>query len=167
MQVLETDETFSIHFINLFGSGGSGGKPAVFSTNFKSSNGCFVGGCVGEDRGDGFAGESFGRDIFWHERGELPFFFTGGRRIDSFIVGASMALLHRGIVLPGILLGCGANFGGKKGENDTVFIGAPNGAILPQKRGTGRFFTSKGGGAVEKSVNKPFETDRNLFEFAV
>ena len=131
MKVLGSDETFRINLIDLFGSRGAGCKPAVFGADFKSSNGGSVGRCAGEFGGDGFAGEDFGRDIFWHECGELLFFFAGGGCIDSCIVGGSMALRHGGVMVPGILVGCGTNFSGKEGEDDAVFIGTPNGAIMP------------------------------------
>ena len=167
MEMLGTNEALGIHLIDLFGSGGAGGEPAVFGADFQPSDGSSVGGCVGKFGDDGFTGEGLGADIFWDECGELLFFFAGGRRIDPFIVGGSMAVRHGGVVESRILLGYGANFSGEEGENNAVFIGAPNGAIVPKKRGPCGFFTSKGGGAFEEPVDKPFKADGDFLKVAV
>ena len=91
MEMLFSDETFGVDFIDIFGARGAGGKPSIFGANFQSAQGSAIAGGMCEPFGDRFASEGFGGDVFGREVGELLFLFAAGRSIDSGVRGRAMA----------------------------------------------------------------------------
>src|SRR6476619_3594639 len=67
----------------------------------------------------------------------------------------------------GILSGACSDFGGEQTEDEAVFVGAPDRAIVPEETSAGAFLAAEATGAVEEARCKPFEADRHFPKLAI
>lgn len=166
-EVLLTDKAFGVDLVNVLGSGGSGGEPAVLSGDFEAADGGVIGGSLGHDCGDGFSGEGIGLDLFWREGAHDLLLGAVGGRVDAGVNGVAKLRGELLVVDAGVLAGDGEDLGGEEGHDDAVLIGGPYRAVLAEEGGSGAFLTAEAVGAVDESINEPFKADGDFGEGAL
>ena len=85
MEVVFAQKTFGVDFVDVFGSGGPGGEPAVCCHHFKSADGLAVGGSGSEHRFDFFASQFGGLNLLGREPLKDCLLLRRGGNVDALV----------------------------------------------------------------------------------
>ncbi len=166
LEVFRAQETLGVDFVDRFGAGRSGSKPAILGHHLEAADGCIIAGRIGQFGEDRFSRHLIGLDHLRRERFQHSFLLQRGGGIHSSINGAAELLLQRLIMLAGVSSGLGRDFGGQQVEDDAILVGRPHRAIHAQEAGSGAFLAAETVAAVEQAIHKPLEAHRHLRERA-
>src|SRR5271165_6995174 len=131
-------EALGVDLIDVFGTGGPGGKPSVLCHYFYTSNSGSVGRSFCQRSRYCFAGE-FSRNGGRVERRKAPLLFRRRGDVDPGVVGRPELGSQFVVMLTRVLAGGSGDFSGQEVEDDAVFVGGPNSAFALQKTGSGTF----------------------------
>src|SRR5258708_6720878 len=142
-------EALRIDFVDVFGARRPGRKPALGGGNLQPANWRIVAGRASQLIYDRFTREARFHNSIWRKPLELCLLLRRSRRIDARVVGRAELGGQLTIVLAGVLACTSGDFRGEQVHDRSVFIGAPDGAVEPQKAGPCAFLTAEAARAIK------------------
>ena len=89
-----------------------------------------------------------------------------GRSVDAGVIGSAKLNCQFPKVFPGIFLRAGGDLGVEQIQDESIFVGGPDGSVAAKEACAGALFSSEAVGAIDESRNEPLETYGHLAQFA-
>src|SRR6185437_6965968 len=155
-------EALGINLVETLGSRRTGREPSVRSDDLQPANRGVVAGRARQLARDRLTRECGCAHGLWRKPGNTRLLIGSRGRIDARIPGRTQFRRQLPIVLAGILAGARRDLGGEQTHDESVLVGAPDGAVTPQKARTGAFLATEADRSLEQAGREPLEADRHL-----
>ena len=154
--------TLRVDLVDVLGAGRPGGKPAVGGHDFQAADRGVVAGARVSLAMMGSPASSLAVTASGESFCSRAFCVGRGRGIDARVVRRAEFRGELLIMVARILAGARGDLRRQQGQDRSVLVGRPDGAVLPQEAGPGALFAAEAERAVEQPGRKPLEPHRHF-----